>query len=406
MAGTSLEVVRRVRAILGADSVVDTDATGTPRVAPTTEETISLVLQTAATEGWRVLVAGGQSWTPADADADLILCTTGLNRIVDVAPGDLVATVEAGVRWTDLRRTLADAGSWVASDPPGVGRTLGSVVATATAGPLRTGLGSVREHLLGLTLVTGEGRVVRAGGRVMKNVAGFDLTRMAAGSFGAFGVVTLVHLRLRSVPRADRTVLISAERDEAVQAGLAVLAAGITPAALELVSPGAGRRQRWTLAIRMMGSDEAVDAEYRAVAAAADQPVEDLSAAPARGFWATVTESCTEQPVALRLGTVPAALEEALDLLAHQLDDTWVTASIGAAALRWSGQASPERLRLLRHAAAQREMPVTLERAPASVRERVGVFGAYREGVATLVDNLRRSFDPAGVLVVPLTALE
>ena len=142
------------------------------------------------------------------------------------------------------------------------------------------------------------------------------------------------------------------------------------------------------------------------LAAAADQPVEDLSAAPARGFWATVTESCTEQPVALRLGTVPAALEEALDLLAHQLDDTWVTASIGAAALRWSGQASPERLRLLRHAAAQREMPVTLERAPASVRERVGVFGAYREGVATLVDNLRRSFDPAGVLVVPLTALE
>lgn len=406
MARPGVDVVRRVRAIVGPEAAVDTDSAGTPRVAPRTEEAVALVLQTAAGEGWRVLPVGAQGWTPPDGEADLIVSTTALNRVVDVTPRDLVATVEAGVRWTDLRRVLADAGAWVAVDPPGSNRTLGSVVATATAGPLRTGLGGVREQLLGVTVVTGEGRLIRAGGRVVKNVAGFDLTRLAAGSHGAFGLVTAANLRLRAVPRADRTLLVTAERDHALLAGLAVLDAGLTPAALELVSPGASQRPQWTLAIRMMGSVEAVEAEFRGVAAAAGHAAESLGAEQARAFWTTVAESCTLHPVTLRMGSLPVSLEDALDLLAHHLDDGWVTATVGAGSLRWSGQAAAERIRLLRHAAAQREMPVTLERGPASLRDRVGIFGAYREGVGAIVGNLRHAFDPAGILVVPLSHSE
>jgi FAD/FMN-containing dehydrogenase len=390
--------------MLGPDATVDTDAAGTPRAAPPSEEACALILQTAATEGWRVSLAGAQSWVSAEAGADLVLSTAGLTRVVDVAPGDLVATAEAGVPWDRLRRELAEVGAWAAVDPPGMGRTIGSVVATASAGPLRTGLGAVREQILGLTFITGEGRIVRAGGRVVKNVAGFDLTKLATGSFGAFGLITAVHLRLRAVPRADRTLLLSADRDQTVQAALAVLDAGILPAALEVLSPAAAGRDLWTLAVRLLGTVETVEALRRAVTAAVQRSAVELEVEQARAFWGGVAAGSTRAPVTLRIGALAAALDDALDLLAHHLDDEWVAASPGAGALRWSGAAAVDRLRLFRHAAAQREIPVTLERAPTATRDRMGIFGAYREGVAALVDHLRHSFDPAGVLVVPLSA--
>ena len=187
--------------MLGPEAVVDTDASGMPRVAPRSADGVALVLQAAAAEGWRVRIEGRGSWVPADAPADLALTTRLLARVVQLDAADLVASVEAGVLWGDFQQQLAEHGVWVAADPPGEGRTVGSVVATGTAGPLRTGFGALRDQVLGATVVTGQGRIVHAGGRVVKNVAGYDLTKLATGSFGSLGVVTSVNLRLRAVPR-------------------------------------------------------------------------------------------------------------------------------------------------------------------------------------------------------------
>jgi glycolate oxidase FAD binding subunit len=185
MAERGLTIVRRIRSLLGADAAVETDATGMPRVAPRSEEAVAAVLTAASEAGWRVRVEGTGSWMPPDADADLAVTTRNLTAITYLDAADLVATGEAGAVWGDFRRALADRGAWLALDPPGSGRSVGSVVATGTAGPLRGGFGNVRDHLLGLTLVTGDGRIVRPGGRVVKNVAGFDITKLAVGSFGA-----------------------------------------------------------------------------------------------------------------------------------------------------------------------------------------------------------------------------
>src|SRR5207244_908834 len=122
-----------------------------------------------------------------------------------------------------------------------------SVIATATAGPQRQGFGPVRDHLLGVTFVTGDGRIVQSGGRVMKNVAGYDLTKLEAGGFGAFGVIVLVHLRLRALPRVDQTLVLEGSRDDLTQVADDIAAAGLAPAALELVSPALARRGRWVL---------------------------------------------------------------------------------------------------------------------------------------------------------------
>jgi glycolate dehydrogenase FAD-binding subunit len=250
--------------------------------------------------------------------------------------------------------------------------------------------------------VTGEGHVVRAGGRVVKNVAGYDLTKLATGSFGGFGIITALNLRLRAVPRADLTLVAAGERDALIDAARALLDASLTPAALELLSGAATGAEGWTLGLRLLGSAPAVDADRQRATGAAGITLTALDAADAGRFWHEALARVDASPVTLRLGALADAMDDALDMLLHHLDEAWIMAGIGAGGIRWSGAAASERLRLLRHAAAQREMPLTLERAPWPVREQLGHFGAYREGVGQLVGALQQAFDPAGVLLAPL----
>src|SRR6266704_2289535 len=266
-----MSLLDRVRALLGRDAVLeDTGAPdGVPRVAPASPDAVALLLGTAREEGWRVRLEGAGTWMPADAPADLALTTRRLDRIPSIQPQDLAATAEAGIGCDQLRQQLADHGVWLALDPPGLaGRTLGSVVATATAGPLRHGLGAVRDHLVGVTFVTGDGRLIQSGGRVMKNVAGYDLTKLQAGGFGAFGVIVLVHLRLRALPRVDQTLVLEGAREDLTQVADDIAAAAVQPAAHELMSPALARRERWLLAVRLAGSAALVSAEEAALRAA------------------------------------------------------------------------------------------------------------------------------------------
>jgi glycolate oxidase FAD binding subunit len=344
---------------------------------------------------------------PVPAPADVLISTARLATLGPVDAADLVATVQAGVRWSALRRGLADHGMWLAQDVPGGDRSVGSVLATGTAGPLRAAFGGPRDQVLGLTLVTGDGRVVRVGGRVVKNVAGYDVAKLALGSFGAFGLITSVHLRLRAVPRADLTLAMPGMRDALLEAAGRILRAGCTPAALELLSPRAAGRDTWTLAIRLLGTEAEVAADRDSVQALFPASATPLRGAEAAAFWQDVHTGAPRAPVTLRLGAEPTELDRALDLVALHLDERvadWIGVTVPAGTVRWSGSVEHDPLRRFRHAAAAQEWPVTVERAPWPVLERVGHFGAYREGVFRLVQGLRAVFDPAGVLVTPLDA--
>src|SRR5436309_999573 len=327
-----MSLVDRVRALLG-DDAVDVAATpdGVPRVAPGSPDAVGLLLGTAREEGWRVRVEGAGTWLPADAPADLALTTRRLDKIPAIEPQDLSATAEAGIGCDLLRQQLADRGTWLALDPPGLaGRTLGSVVATATAGPLRHGFGAVRDHLLGVTFVTGDGRLVQSGGRVMKNVAGYDLTRLAAGGFGAFGVIVLVHLRLRALPRADQTPVLEGSREDLTQVADDIAAAAVQPAAHELMSPALARRERWLLAVRFAGSAALVSAEEAALRAATGGRFTALRADEAHALWMRAAESFATRPVTFRVGALPDSSDELMDLLQHQVGDEWISASPGS----------------------------------------------------------------------------
>jgi FAD/FMN-containing dehydrogenase len=393
----------RLRALLGPEGV-EVDPRGLPRAVPESDDAMALVCESAQREGWRFRIEGQASWLPADAPADFAVSTRGLNRLVSLSPADLVATVQAGMPLDALRAALAEAGMWLALDPPGrPDRTIGSIIATATAGPLRHGSGPVRDHVLGCTVATGDGRLVAAGGRVVKNVAGYDLTKLQVGGFGGFGVITEVNLRLRAAPGIDVTLTTDGERDALTGVARLLVSTQTSVAALELLSPALAARPEWVLAARLLGTPDGVEAEIARIRRETAREWDRLAPERATTFWNLVARAPLSGTVGLRAGVVLDGLDEAIDLVEEHLGGEGILAAGGGSgAIRWVGETDATALRRLRRAAATREIPITLERAPWPLRSAVGHFGAYREGIGQVVGKLRDVFDPKGTISVAL----
>lgn len=397
---------RRLLHLLGPEGV-ERDPHGLPRAVPESDDALALVCQAAQDEGWRVRLEGNASWLPADAPADLALSTRGLTRIVAVSAADLVATVQSGVTLETLRAELERHRLWLALDPPGrPDRTIGSVAATGTAGPLRHGFGPVRDHVLGATVATGDGRLVEAGGRVVKNVAGYDLTKLHVGGFGGFGAITEMHLRLRARPASDVTLVASGGRHALALAGRQLVEAQAAVVALELLTPGWAAQAEWALAARITGTEAAVVAEAARLPRETGLEWHTLPPEKAASFWSLVARAPLASAVAFRLGALLDGVDDAVDLVLESLGEGMLSAGLGTGAIRWAGETGAEALRELRRRAAGREIPLTLERAPWDLRRAVGHFGAYREGVGQLVGRLRGTFDPKGVIAVALEGSE
>ena len=343
-------VFGRLRALLGTGGV-DRDSAGLPRATPDSADALSLVCRLAHDEGWKIRVEGHGTWLPADAPADLAVSTRALDRVLSVSPADLVATVQAGTPMEALRRRLADEGMWLGLDPPGrPERSLGSVVATGTAGPLRYGFGPVRDHVLGCTVATGDGRLVRAGGRVVKNVAGYDLTKLQVGGFGGFGIIADVHLRLRALPRADVTVMARGPRDDLTSAARDVVAAQLLPATLELLSPALAAEPDWTLAARFVGTDAAVQADVRRLSAVGDLAWQPLPADRTAAFWDWSLAAASAGPSHCAWASWATASTRRSTSWPTTSTRDWCARGAGSGMIRWTGDAPVERLRALRRA--------------------------------------------------------
>jgi glycolate oxidase FAD binding subunit len=385
------------------EAAVEPGPGGIPRVMPESTQTVADLCGLAQREGLRIRIEGRAGWMPPDAPADFAIATRRMQRIQELAARDLVASVESGIAVAALNASLASHGAWLAVDPPGhPGRSLGSVIATGTAGPLRHGYGPIRDHLLGLTVVTGDGRVVRAGGKVVKNVAGYDLTRLQVGGFGAFGIVTEAHLRLRAIPAGHLILLATGDRDALTYQARALMEESWECAVLELNSPLAA--DGWTLRLELIGALDAVRAEAGRFLARSDPRWTELSAEQASALAAAQVERSLQAPVGIRLGAFADSLDEVIDLLDQRLGAGNVSAGAGRGTIRWSGSCNAAQLQDLRRVLAAREIPMTLERAPWALRQAVGHFGEYREGVAGLIPRLRSIFDPDSRFVVALEA--
>ncbi len=180
--------------------------------------------------------------------------TEGLDRILEHEAGDLTCTVEAGVRLSALQHALGEHGQRLSLDPPG-DPTVGALLARNLSGPLRHRFGAPRDLVLGVTLVLADGTIASAGGKVVKNVAGYDLARLVCGSEGRFALIARVSLRLHPLPKATQTLAV--ETDDAAGAVSALLRSQLQPSALDLLHPGG-------ILVLFEGSPLAVEAQVAA----------------------------------------------------------------------------------------------------------------------------------------------
>ena len=225
---------RMLLAQIVGDAYVSSD-NGTITVSPASAEEISETLKLASSERWTVMPAGGMMWFISTAN--LIVSTTRLNQIIEHEPADLIAIAEAGVRLTDFNAKLAENGQWLPLDPPDDGRaTLGGVVATGIGGPQQFGYGRPRGSVIGMKVVLADGSMIKAGGRVVKNVAGYDMCKLFTGSYGSLGIITELNFKLRPRPAREATVIVSGSVEDLRKSARVILEARLFPVASEIVS--------------------------------------------------------------------------------------------------------------------------------------------------------------------------
>jgi glycolate oxidase FAD binding subunit len=192
---------------------------------------------------------------------EVVVSTRRLDRILEHEAGDLTATVEAGIRLSALRARLAEQGQMLALDPPG-DPTVGACLAAALSGPRRHRYGAPRDLVLGVTVVLADGTVASSGGKVVKNVAGYDLGKLFCGSEGRFGLIVRASLRLHPIPAAARTLVAPvADADSAFRVAQLLQRSTLVPSAVDLLwRRGKGSR----LAVLFEGSERAVASQLRA----------------------------------------------------------------------------------------------------------------------------------------------
>jgi glycolate oxidase FAD binding subunit len=329
------------------------------------------------------------------------LSTTALTAVREHNEGDLTAVVEAGLPLAAARERFARAGQMLALDPPlGVGQaaTLGGVVATADSGPLRHRYGAARDLVVGITVALSDGTVARSGGKVIKNVAGYDLAKLLAGSFGTLGAIVELSLRLHPLPAATATAVGRGDDPGAVAAG----ALALSHARLELDSLDVRRDPAGAAVLARVSG---VDPRSSAAAAAAllgaaglagevvddDEPLWDAQREGQRSAEGTV----------VRVSGLQSRLAEVIRAAAA-VDATLVgRAALGVSWLRIEGRGAGEQAAAVAELrAALHPAPCVVLDAPDAVRAALDPWGEL--DAPGLVRRIKQRFDPAGVLAEAL----
>jgi glycolate oxidase subunit GlcD len=392
-------------------------------VEPASPEEVCEVLRLAEQWGWAVIPAGAGTWLDAGNPprrADLLLKTTRMARLVEHEPADLVATAEAGMTLADFNLGAGRAGQWLPLDPPQASAaTLGGVAATGAGGPQQLGYGAPRSHVLGMRVALAGGRLIRAGGRVVKNVAGYDLCKLFTGSLGTLGVILELTFRLRPRPRREATLVARSKDLRGLHEAARTVAGGqLLPVAVELLSPAlaeevgaAGAAGEFVMLARFAGTESAVDyqlARGRELVASASKGAAAESIEEDGELWARLSAAWGRNIPGLvwRAGVLPSNLEALLARLG---------AGGGVEALWHAGagdgrlcvfEPSPEgdapdwedaalsRLRSMREAARDAGGSLVVERGPKRLRRELDAWG-LSDSAAFLSGRLKEQLDPA-----------
>jgi glycolate oxidase FAD binding subunit len=389
----------------------------TAMVLPNTQAELASVVACAAEQQWAILPCGRGtklSWGGLAQGADLLLSTEKLNRLIDHAAGDLTVTVEAGMGFAQLQAQLVKAGQWVALDPIyGDRATVGGVIATRSAGSLRHRYGGVRDMLLGANFILADGQQAKAGGRVVKNVAGYDLMKLLTGSFGSLGIITEVSLRLYPLPESSETVLLTGEADAIATAIKILLASTLTPTVVDLIAthnlsansdstkiPG-----KLELLIRFQGLAASVSQQrdrLLEIAKSHDLQSIDLSETEySQKFdWVSQNASASDGSIFCQSGVLPSLAVKFLKSL-QKLDlrqmewNARIHLGSGLGSLRMRGEEAELGIAIAqtRTLCQQSQGFLTILEAPVTLKQSLDVWG-YTGNALAAMQKIKQKFDP------------
>ena len=419
--GTAGICLRQYTEVFWQERVEKAVAPGTKidcTVYPNTQEELAAVIEAARNNRWGVLPTGSGSkldWgglvkldpaNPPAPGAIVAVSTARLNRLVEHAVGDLTVTAEAGMKFVDLQLLLAAAGQFLPIDPAYPQQaTLGGIVATADAGSLRHRYRGVRDLLLGMTFVRSDGKIAVAGGRVVKNVAGYDLMKLFTGAYGTLGVISQVTFRVYPLPESSGTVVLTGEVNALSQTAQILLSSALTPSAIDLLSPQ-------LVAKLGLGKGTGLIVRFQSIAPSVKQQSARLLEVGEKlglqgtsyceneedQLWQrlpqTMWDSGTKSAIICKIGIRPSEAVTAINELPVQ--DALIHAGSGLGVLRFE-TATADRLLQVRRGCEAKGGFLTVLAAPADIKQQLDVWG-YNGSAIDLMRRIKQQFDPENLL--------
>ena len=375
-------------------------------IEPASAEDVAAALAAAARQRSSVVIRGGgtkMGWGRLPASVDIALSTKRLNAVVAHEHADLTATVQAGARLDDVNRVLARHGQWIPIESAFDESTLGGAIATNDSGPLRHRYGTPRDLLIGIRLALTDGRLIKAGGNVVKNVAGYDVGRLMSGSHGSLAAIVSATFKLMPLPAATRTLIATFERSDEVVAALAAITnSQLEASAIEIVS---GSSRTYRLLLKFESTPAALDAHVQKARALIERATVDVVSSQSEvDLWRNhVRRPWTTPGTVIKFAWLPASLGAVLALVDELRDgrtDLELTgrAALASGLLRIDDEPGAvrnvvERLRsrpdVFRH--------VIVLRADAALKQQVDVWGPLG-GAGTLGASVKHALDPNGIL--------
>lgn len=391
-------------------------------VFPNTQAELAAVVSCADQHHWQILPCGAGSklhWgglvtnppgdSPQSIDRPLLVVSTErLNQLIEHAIGDLTVTVEAGMRFADLQNILTQAGQFLAIDPSFPEQaTIGGIVATADIGSLRQRYNSVRDMVLGLSFIRSDGQIAKAGGRVVKNVAGYDLMKLFTGSYGTLGMISQVTLRVYPMPPASQTIVLSGTADAIAQGTATLLSSALTPASVDILSASLadklGFGQAMAIVVRFQSIAESVQEQISrmtAVGQAVQLTAATYAATEEAALWQQLREymapSDQVAPITCKIGVRPseavAVLKQIETLVPAGLGRIHAASGLGQLVFA-SSTLQPDLLLRVRLLCQANNGFLSVLQAPVAFKQQIDVWG-YPGNALGLMRGLKQQFDP------------
>jgi glycolate oxidase FAD binding subunit len=409
-------LARSITSIVGADHVLQKPDLKIDCVRPNllvrpgSADEVAECVKVCSEADAAVVPAGQMTWldwgNPLKR-GDVVLSLERMRRIVDYSPPDLTATVEAGLTLSEFNALTAGKRQWLPLDPPGFkGASLGAIAACNSSGALRLGFGSPRDYLIGLQLVHADGTKSKSGGKVVKNVAGYDMNKLYAGSHGTLAILTELTFKLRPLPDCSSTIVITSQLSGSLyQLARRIIGSELQPASVVLTRRVIeSLRSEWREALLVRFNDSAVAVEHQI--SWVTQVIDDHHKATvvndneAGLIWADVADF-DQHTIRVRLSVPLSAVSAEFEKSTYDHLDCVAATDAGTGTIRLAfdaeGESAVDQIKRLRAAAVGVNGTLTIEKAPTEVRRSVDAWGDAGS-TTELMRSIKARFDPQSLL--------